>query len=92
MNTSKTHLHVEQFSLKTDWRPDERVFYYKDYERPKVNWVGREGKQTGQDLYLWERTQEGKYRTHRFYLGSEWFHPRVGRPSSAVQHREDMSP
>lgn len=28
MNTSKIHLHVEQFSLKTDWRLiEERLLY-----------------------------------------------------------------
>ena len=36
--------------------------------------------------------EERDYRTHTFSLGSEWFHPHVGCPSSGVQHQEDMSP
>ena len=43
MNTSKIHLHVEQFSLKTNWRLEERLLYSQGCkERFTWNQGGRE--------------------------------------------------
>ena len=33
MNTTKIHLHVEQFSLKTNWKLAERLLYNQGYKK-----------------------------------------------------------
>ena len=94
-NTSKIHLHVERFSLKTNWKLAERLLYNQGCKKDPLNQVGREQKPSGQDLFPWEGTQRemtwgGGER--RSVLGSEWFEPHIGTPSPGVQHREDEPP
>ena len=51
-NTGKTHLYVEQLSLKTNWKLAERLIYNQSCkERFTRNQVVREKKQSGQDLW-----------------------------------------
>ena len=55
MNTSKIHLYVEQFSLKTHWKLVEELLYNQGCKKKNTyNWVGRKEKQASQDLWPWE--------------------------------------
>ena len=54
-NTSTCGAVLTENWLETGWK---NHLQQRLYEKSKLNWVGREGKQTGQDLYLWERTQK----------------------------------
>ena len=60
MNTSKLHLHVEQFSLKTNWKPAEGLLYNQGCMKD-MHIIRQEGKKSvpvpDQDLGLWEGTQ-----------------------------------
>ena len=56
MNTSKTHLHEEQFSLKTNETGRKTLIRLKVYERSMRSWIEREKKQSGCDLCSRERT------------------------------------
>ena len=79
MNTSKIHLHVEQLSLKTNWRLAERLFYSHNYkERSTQSQVGREEKERlGWYLCLLKGThkRQGITWAWRSSLGSEGFDP-----------------
>ena len=59
-NTSKIQLHIEQFSLKTNWRLVERLFYNEaSKERFTQSQVGREEKLSDQGLRPEQGTQRG---------------------------------
>lgn len=55
MNTSKIHLRVKQFSLKTNWSLGERLLHNEGYKKYPH---GREP--SGQDLCLWGGDSEEK--------------------------------
>lgn len=48
MNTSKTYLYVEQFTLKTNWNLADKLLYKQAYMRDtyRINHVGREEKES----------------------------------------------
>ena len=54
-NTSKIHLHV---ALKTNWKLAKSPIQPRLKERSTQDWVGREEKQSGQDLWLRQGTQK----------------------------------
>ena len=42
MNTLETHLDVEKFSLKINWKLTEAFLYNQDYREDPQNQMGRE--------------------------------------------------
>ena len=57
-NTSKIHLLVEQFSLKTNWKLTERLLYNQGYQKDSQVIVQEE-----KDLYPWEVSQRKRQTT-----------------------------
>ena len=89
MNTSKTHLQADQFSLKTNWKLAERLLYNQGCKKGPRG-IGQEGKKSNQ-VGSPGKGLRGKGRLHgrRSTLGSEQFKPHAGLPVPGVQHRED---
>lgn len=77
MNTSKIYLHMEQFSLETNWKLAE-VFLYNQSCKKDTHIIGSEGKKSD-----WVKTCApgrgliGRGRVHQWTptLGSEQFKP-----------------
>ena len=71
-NTSTCGAVLTENWLETGWK---NHLQQRLYEKSNLNWVGREGKQTGQDLYLWERTQRGEGLQDSHILPRQWMVP-----------------
>lgn len=74
MNSTKMHLHVENFSPKTNWRLRERLLYNKGYKE-NSHGIGYEGKRSNQVSTCtsgrWHRRKELHWQ--RLSLRSEWW-------------------
>ena len=58
MNISKMYLHVEQLSLKTNWNWQKDSCTTKAVRKIQRNWIGREEKQSGLDLWAWKGAEK----------------------------------
>ena len=78
------HLHVEQFSQKTN--ETGRKTYVTKAVRSTWSCIGRKEKWSGQDLCPWEETQKRSriMWAQRSSLGSEQFKPCIGCLSPEV--------
>ena len=91
MNTSKIHLNVEKFSLKTNWKLSETV-------TKAVTKIHTESGRKGTEQSGWDHTSRrgliGKGRIHqwRSALITEQFEPHIGCPSPGIQHRAGKPP
>lgn len=68
MNISKTHLHVEQFSLKINWRLAERLFYNQGCKKNMHKESTRKG---GEVIRLGPAPVGGDTEEERGIMGSE---------------------
>lgn len=85
MNTSKTHLHEEQFSLKTNETGRKTLIRLKVYERSMRSWIEREKKQSGCDLCSRERTgKRSSYKGAEILPEEGSFKPHIGHPDPWV--------
>ena len=57
MNTPKVHVHVEHFSLKTNWRLAETPLYNQGCKKIHTE-LGRKGSDQIETLCSWEGTQK----------------------------------
>ena len=83
VNTSKIRLPVEQFSLKTDWKPAEGCLQNQGYKKDPHR-IGMEGKRSNQvgTCAPGRDTEEERYYTGlEILLGSERFEHTVGNPA-----------
>lgn len=90
MNTSKTHLHLEQFSLNINWRLSERLLHNHGYKKRSTwSWIGREEKQVG--TYAprqGHRRGEGYLGFRDSTSGSEQFELCIGHHNLGVWHQD----
>lgn len=75
-NTAKIHLHLEKFSLKTNWRLAEILLYNQGCKKEPH---GRKGNRWG-ELHRWKPS-----------MRREQSEPHIGCPCPGVPHLEDKS-
>ena len=89
MNMSEIHLHVEQFSLKTNWRLVDSC------EAKAVGKIHTESDRNGRETVRLgppsqRETSEEKW-NYKVLERSKVFDPHVGHPGPGVQHQENKS-
>ena len=90
----KNNLHVEQFSLKTNWKLAERLLYNHGCKKKQYTHqqVGKEEKSSGQDLCPWEQTQgKGDYTGGHTSWGVSGLSHRLGVPVLG-SYAEEINP
>ena len=85
MNTSKIHLHVEQFSLKINWRLAERHLSTKAVKKdPHGSQEGKRIDQVRTCALGGDTEEKGITQAQRSSLGSEQFKSHTGHPCPGV--------
>lgn len=80
MNTSKIHLQVGEFSLKTTWKLAESPLYNQGSKKELTELGGKEEELSGWNMHPWEETWKKREISHwwRSARGSEWFKSHIG--------------
>ena len=92
-NTPKIHLHMEQSSLKTNWKLAGLLYNQGCKKNTYV--LGQEGKnsdQVGTCASGIELRDKGRLHGQRSLLGSEQFERHIGHPNPGVQYRKHEPP
>lgn len=82
-NTTKLHLHVQQFSQKISWMLPEDLTLLKDQKYLHVNWIWQKKKIL--KTKNWERNQDRTSAPRRYLCKKKFLHP-----GKSPHHQEDQ--